>query len=165
MKTNQNYTTHFEVQQSPEQVFNAISHVRGWWSENIQGRTDRAGEEFIYNYKDVHVCKIRITEWVPFEKVTWLVLENHFNFTEDKEEWKGNKIIFRIEKSGGKTRLEFTQEGLVPALECYRVCNDAWSSYLQGSLKDLVTTGKGKPNTKENDLNRELIEKWGLPQK
>lgn len=33
-------------------------------------------------------------------------------------------------------------------------------------LKDLITTGKGKPNTKEDDsLNKELIEKWGLPKK
>jgi hypothetical protein len=93
-------------------------------------------------------------------------LENQFNFTEDQNEWKGNKIIFDISRKDNQTQLQFTQIGLTPSYECYNVCQDAWTSYLQGSLKDLITTGKGKPNTKEDDsLNKELIEKWGLPKK
>ncbi len=44
-------------------------------------------------------------------------------------------------------------------------CNDAWTSYIQGSLHSLITTGKGKPNPKEGGLNAELVEKWGLPKK
>lgn len=160
-----NFTTRILVDQSPADVFKAINHVRGWWSENIQGSTEHLNDEFIYNYKDVHVCKLKIIESVPGKKVVWLVLENQFNFTQDKSEWKGNTIVFEISEKDGKTQLEFTQVGLVPAYECYTICQDAWSSYIQGSLKNLITSGKGKPNTKENDLNKELIEKWGLPDK
>jgi uncharacterized protein YndB with AHSA1/START domain len=160
---NKNFKTTLIVDQSPEKVFKAINNPKGWWSENIVGSTEKLNDEFIYAYKDVHVCKMKIVESVPNKKVVWLVLENQFNFTTDRNEWKGNKIVFEISEKDGKTQLDFTQIGLVPAYECYNVCHDAWSSYIQGSLKELITSGKGKPNTKENDLNKELIEKWGLP--
>lgn len=162
---NKNFATSFVVDKSAKEVFNAINTVSGWWSENIMGSTKNLNDEFIYNYKDVHVCKLKIVEFTPDKKVVWLVLENQFNFTKDKSEWKGNKIVFEISEKDGKTRLDFTHIGLVPEYECYTICHDAWSSYIQGSLKNLITTGKGKPNTKENDLNKELLEKWGLPNK
>ena len=163
--SNKNFSTTILVSKTPEEVFNAVNNVRGWWSENIDGRTDKLNSEFIYGYKDVHVSKMRIVEFVPGKRVVWLVLENHFNFTQDKSEWKGNQIIFDISGKGNKTELHFTQEGLVPEYECYNVCHDAWTSYIQGSLKNLIETGKGKPNTNEGGLNAELVEKWGLQKK
>lgn len=163
---NRNFTTTISVNKSPEEVFKAINNVREWWSENIDGNTDRLDAEFLYHYKDVHICKMKIIEFVPNKKVVWLVLENQFNFTKDQNEWKGNKVVFEISSNGNQTQLRFTQVGLTQEYECYNVCHDAWTSYIQGSLKDLITTGKGKPNTKEDDsLNKELIEKWGLPKK
>lgn len=158
----QDFTTTFLLDQSPKEVFDAVNNVRGWWSESIEGSTDKLHAVFLYHYKDVHVCKLKIVQLIPDKKVVWLVLDNYFNFTKDKTEWKGTKIIFDIAKEGGKTRLQFTHRGLVPQYECYKVCHDAWTSYIQGSLKDLITTGKGKPNAKEGGLNAELIEKWGL---
>lgn len=162
---NSDFTTTFLVDQSPNEVFKAINNVRGWWSESVEGNTDKAGEEFLYYYKDVHISKMKIVEFIPGKKVVWLVLENHFNFTQDKTEWKGNKITFEISEKEGKTELFFTHAGLVPEYECYDVCRDAWTSYIQGSLKSLITTGEGKPNAKEGGLNAELIEKWNLPKK
>jgi len=141
-----NYTTNFTVDQTPEEVFNAINNVRGWWSEEIEGSTDKLGEEFKYHFKDVHRCTMKITELVPNEKVVWLVLDNYFSFTKDKNEWKGTKITFEISKKGDKTEVHFTHVGLVPEYECYNACSDGWSTYINGSLRDLITTGKGKPN-------------------
>ena len=144
------FTTAFLVDQTPEEVFNAINNVRGWWSEEIEGSTNKLNDEFKYHYQDVHACKMKLIEVIPQEKVVWLVLENYFKFTQDKSEWVGTKIIFEIIKKDNKTQLTFTHQGLVPEYECFEVCSNAWSQYVQHSLFSLITTAKGQPNSKDN---------------
>ena len=144
--TTSDFTTTILVDQSPKEVFDAINNVRGWWSEEIEGSTDKLNDEFIYHYEDVHRCKMKLIEVIPNKKVVWLVLDNYFKFTKDKSEWKGNKIIFEITEKDHKTQLQFTQLGLVPEYECYDICRDAWSIYIKNSLRSLITTGKGQPN-------------------
>jgi hypothetical protein len=145
----QNFTTAFTVDQTPEEAFAAINNVRGWWSGEIEGRTDNLDDEFTYRYKDVHLSKQKITEFIPGKKVVWLVLDGYLNFVEDKNEWKGTKITFEIAEKGGRTEVRFTHVGLVPDYECYGACSNAWGSYINGSLRSLITTGKGQPNQKE----------------
>ncbi|HLP11229.1 MAG TPA: SRPBCC domain-containing protein [Flavobacteriales bacterium] len=159
------FTTEIEVSKTPQEVFNAINNVRGWWSEQVEGSTTQLNNVFTYQYKDVHLCKIQLTEVIPYKKVGWHVVNNHFNFIQNNNEWVNTHIVFEITEKDGKTHVRFTHQGLVPAYECYRVCVDAWTSYIQGSLKSLVETGKGKPNSREQGLNTELIEKWNLPKK
>jgi uncharacterized protein YndB with AHSA1/START domain len=162
---NQNYTTTLLVDQTPKEAFKAITNPRGWWSKEIEGKTDQLNETYFYHYKDVHLCKIKLIELAPDKKLVYQVIDNQFNFTKDKTEWINTKLIFELMPEGGKTKIVFTHEGLVPEYECYDVCHDAWTSYIQGSLKSLITTGKGKPNGKEGGLNAELIKKWRLPNK
>jgi hypothetical protein len=149
--SDRDYTAVFWVDQTPEKAFEAINNVRKWWSEEIEGSTDRAGDEWTYHYKDVHRCKIRIMELVPGKKVEWLVVDNFLNFTADKTEWTGTRIIFEIDKKGDKTEVRFTHNGLTPKYECYNVCSHAWGSYINGSLRSLIVTGKGQPNPKEKE--------------
>lgn len=146
---NQNLTTSFTVDQTPEEVFAAINNVRGWWSGEIEGGTDKLGDEFTYRYKDIHYSKHRITELIPGKKVVWLVLDGYLKFTKDKAEWTGTQITFEISKQGNQTEVRFTHVGLVPESECFRVCSNAWGSYIKGSLRNLIVTGKGQPNAKE----------------
>ncbi len=141
-----NFATAITVNQTPEEAFAAINNVRGWWSEEIEGRTDKVGEEFRYHFKDVHRCTMKITELVPNKKVVWHVLDNYFSFTKDKTEWKDTEVVFEISRRGGKTNIHFTHLGLVPEHECFNVCSEGWSSYINGSLRDLITSGRGKPN-------------------
>jgi len=146
----QNFTTGFSIDQTPEEVFNAINNVRGWWSEEIEGRTSELGDEFTYHYKDVHRCRIKITELIPGKKVVWRVLDNYFKFTADKGEWRDTEISFEIAKKGDNTEVHFAHLGLVPEYECFDVCSNAWGSYINGSLRSLIATGRGKPNQKES---------------
>jgi Activator of Hsp90 ATPase homolog 1-like protein len=143
------FSTTLLVDQTPQEAFNAINHVRGWWSEEIEGNTNKLGSEFKYHYQDVHRCQMKIIELIPEEKVVWVVLDNFFKFTKDNSEWKGTKISFEISKNGNKTKIIFTHLGLVPEYECYEVCRDAWTTYIQSSLQGLITTGKGRPNGKD----------------
>lgn len=143
---NKDFTTTLLVNQTPEEVFDAITNVRGWWSERIEGDTAQTGGIFIYSYEDVHRCKVQLIEVVPGQKVVWHILENQFSFTKDKTEWNDTKVCFEISRSGDKTQLVFTHFGLVPEYECYEACYEGWTHYIQNSLKTLIETGKGLPN-------------------
>jgi hypothetical protein len=92
----QSYAAAFTVDQTPEEAFAAINNVRGWWSGNIEGKTDKLGEVFTYRYEDVHYSKQKITEMIPNKRVVWQVLEAKLNFVKDKDEWNGTKIVFDI---------------------------------------------------------------------
>ncbi len=141
----QNYSTVFTVNQTPEEVFAAVNNVRGWWSGEIEGSTDKLGAEFVYQYQDVHRSVQKITEFVPNKKVVWHVTDSQLNFIADKSEWTGTDIIFEISQKDDKTELRFTHAGLVPAIECFGTCSNVWGFYINVSLRSLITHGKGQP--------------------
>ena len=143
---NQDFTTTILVDQTPQEVFNAIMNPRAWWSEEIEGSTDKLNDVFSYHYEDVHSCTVKLNEVVLDKKIVWKILDNHFNFTKDKTEWIDTKVSFEVSKQGGKTQLVFTHIGLVPDYECYDACHQGWTHYIQNSLKSLIQTGKGLPN-------------------
>jgi len=141
---NQNFTTSILVEQSPTEVFKAINNPRAWWSEQIDGNTDKLNDEWSYRFDNSHRCKMKITQMIPDKKVVWRVEDNYFKFTKDPTEWTGNEITFEIFKQGKQTQLVFTQIGLVPTYECYNVCCDAWTGFIQKSLRTLIATGTGE---------------------
>jgi len=156
------FTTTIKVDQSPQEVFDAVTNVRGWWSEEIEGSTIKLNEVFDYHYEDVHHCKIKLIEVIENQKVVWLVEENYFKFTQDKAEWTGTKPTFEIAEKDGKTELRFTHFGLTSEYECFEICRDAWTNYIQNSLKKLITTGKGEPNANgkpQTENEKKLSEK------
>ncbi len=150
----QSFTTTILVDQTPKAVFDAINDVRGWWSEEIDGRTDKVGAEFKYQYKDLHRSTQKITELVPGKKVVWRILDSRLDFVKDKTEWNGTDIVFKIARKGNKTELSFTHVGLVPGLECYSACSDGWSFYINDSLWSLIKTGEGQPDRKEKKTGK-----------
>jgi len=144
------YTTAFVVDQTPQQVFDAVTNVRGWWSGDIEGATDKLGAEFTYRYQDLHRSTQKITELVPGKKVVWHIVDAWISFVKDKDEWNDTEIVFEIARKGDKTELRFTHVGLVPRIECYGKCAGAWGFYINESLRSLITTGKGDPNDSES---------------
>ncbi len=142
----QSYKTTFSVDQTPQKAFEAINNVRGWWSGEIQGDTDKLGDEFTYRVPEVHWCKMRITEFVPGKKVVWQVMDSYLDYTKAKNEWNNTQISFEISKKDGKTQVNFTHFGLVPAYECYNDCADAWGMLVNGNLNKLISTGKDQPS-------------------
>jgi hypothetical protein len=145
---NQNFTATLLVGQTPEEVLAAINNIRGWWSEDIEGNTDKLDHEFMYRDKHLR-AKMKITELIPGKKVVWHVLESQMDDVEDGAEWNNTKLIFEITKKDDKTKIQFTHLGLVPQFECYTVCSKAWDFYIKSSLQRLITRGQGEPIKKE----------------
>jgi hypothetical protein len=160
MTTTTDFTTTLLVDQTPKEAFDAINNVRGWWSEDIEGGTTKLHDEFDYRYEDAHRCRMKLVEVVPDKKVVWLVMNNFFNFTKDTTEWTGTKISFEISKKNNKTEIRFTHQGLTPEYECFDMCSDGWTHYIQKSLPGLITTGKGMPNGKSKPARTKHEEKF-----
>jgi hypothetical protein len=147
--TDQSFTTTFMVDQFPDEVFAAINDVRGWWSGEIEGDTDRLGGEFTYRYEDIHRSTQKITELVPGNRVVWHVTDAYLSFIKDTDEWTGTDIVFDIAEKDDRTEVRFTHVGLVPEVECYDRCTPAWSFYIAESLHNLIASGQGEPNERE----------------
>lgn len=145
--TNLSYT--YTVNASPEKVYNAINNVRGWWSQAIVGDTDKLGAEFKYAYKDMHRSTQKITELTPGKRVVWEVTDSYLSFIENKSEWNGTKVVFDIVPAGDKTELRFSHVGLTPQSQCYTMCYEGWGMYVNDSLKKLIETGTGNPDSGE----------------
>jgi uncharacterized protein YndB with AHSA1/START domain len=139
------FKSSFTVNQTPKEVFDAITNVRGWWSEGLEGASKQSGDEFVYRHKDLHYSKHRLTDVVPNKSVVWLTTDSNLNFAGSRTEWTGTTITFNIIERDGQTDVEFNHVGLVPELACYNDCTGAWGHYLK-SLKNLITTGTGDPD-------------------
>jgi len=139
------YSTTIQVNATGKQAFKSINRVTGWWTENLEGKSQNPGDEFTVRFGDVHVSTQKLVEFVPDERIVWLVTYSRLNFTRDKHEWTGTRIRFEILEKDDKTEVRFTHQGLVPDVECFDACSNAWEQYIQHSLKSLIDTGKGHP--------------------
>ena len=140
------FSTAFSVNHPPEAVFDAINNVRGWWSGEIEGDTDRLGAEFTYRYKDVHRSKQRITEFIRGKRIVWRVSDSSLTFVKDKSELNDTEIVFDISERRGKTEVCFAHRGLIPQYECYKSCSNAWGMLINGNFRKLIATGQRQPD-------------------
>ena len=152
----QDYHTAIKVDATVHEAFNYINNVTKWWTENLEGSSQKLNDEFTVRFGDVHYSKQKLVEVVPDKKIVWLVTDSQLNFLKDKQEWNNTRVSFEISTQNGKTKIDFTHIGLAPEIECYDACSNAWSQYIQGSLFSLITTGKGQP-TREEDKRKPKV--------
>lgn len=145
-KGKSDFTMTLLVDQTPREVFNAVTNVRGWWSEGIKGGTEKLNDEFLFEVEGVHRSRQKLIEVVRDRRVVWLVTDSDMSFLRDRSEWTGTKVVFEIDRYGDMTKLTFTHQGLSPEVECYDACAPAWTEYVRHSLFRLITTGQGDPN-------------------
>jgi hypothetical protein len=106
---------------------------------------------------------MKVVEFAPGKKVCWLVLDSYFSFTRETTEWLGTKICFDISQKDNQTQITFTHQGLTKKYECYEVCRVAWQELIHLSLKELITTGKGRPNPRKGNGTSPVKQKrWEL---
>lgn len=140
-----NYQATITVDRTPQETFQAINDVSGWWSDDLDGRSEQAGDEFTVRFGDIHVSTQKLIELIPDRKVVWLVTDSRLNFLNDKSEWTNTRILFDIVARQQQTEVRLTHIGLVPEIECYGSCTRGWDYYFKGSLYKFLTEGKGTP--------------------
>ncbi len=140
----ENISVSITVNATPQKAFDAIGDVSAWWGQVI-GTATAVGDEFVYVVPDVHYSGFRVTELVPGRAVEWTVTGSYLVFVADKQEWTDTVVRFDITEEGDQTKVVFTHRGITPEVECYEGCLVAWSTYIRGSLKNLIETGTGAP--------------------
>ena len=144
----QDYSATIVVNATAHEAFKSINSVTKWWTENLEGSSQKLNDEFVVRFGDVHFSRQKLVEVIPDGKVVWLVTDSKLNFVKDKSEWTGTKISFEISEKDNKTQIRFMHLGLVPEYECFDACSNAWSEYIKQSLLKLINTGKGEPTPK-----------------
>jgi hypothetical protein len=146
------------VDQTPEEVFEAITNVRGWWSENLIGHTAAPRDEFVFTddseyageaaktKQGIRFARFQLTEVVPGKRVVWHVVDSYLDFIDDHHEWTDTNVIFDVTTDARGTTLHFTHEGLsAQESDCFEACSRGWTFYITKSLPQLITTGAGQP--------------------
>jgi uncharacterized protein YndB with AHSA1/START domain len=128
------------VPQSPEQVYDAVVDVRSWWTGEISGPTAELGQDFTYRYEDKHRSTHRVEELRRGHRVVWLTTDADLPFADDPTEWIGTRQVFDITPTADGTELRFTHDGLLPDLDCYHSCSNAWSYFIRTSLRERIAT-------------------------
>lgn len=141
----QNYTATISVSARPAEVFKSINDIAKWWTDELEGNSQKLNDEFTVHFADLHHTTQKLIEFIPDQKVVWLVTESRLTFIKDQSEWKNTKIVFDIIPHGDQTQIRFAHIGLVPAIECFNICTKGWDYYFKGSLFKLLTEGKGTP--------------------
>jgi hypothetical protein len=144
----QDYTTSILVKATASKAFKDINDVAAWWTENIEGSSEKLNDVFTIHFGEAFVT-MKIVESVPDKKVVWNVSDCDLHWLADKKEWKNTQIVYEISAEGNSTRIQFTHIGLEPQVECYDSCVKGWDQYFKGSLAGLINEGKGLPQRKE----------------
>jgi hypothetical protein len=141
----QDYNASITVNATAQEVFNAINNVRGWWSKSFEGHVEKLNDIFTVRFGDVYITS-EIVEFIPGKKTVWHVMDCNKPWLKNTKEWNDTKMSWEISEKNKKTEIRFNHLGLVPEIECFDACSNAWSQYIQGSLFKLLTEGKGKPS-------------------
>lgn len=138
------YSTAIEVSESPEVVFQRITEVSKWWIKEVEGNSAALNKEFTVRFGTTWKS-FKVMELVPPKRIAWLVTDCHLPWNTDLKEWNNTKILWEISAENSSTQVRFTHIGL-SKLNCAGQCQKAWSAYIQESLFNYITRGKGHPN-------------------
>lgn len=142
-----NYTQSIQTKATQKNAFlSIVTGIDKWWGE-IDKPISKINDEFSIFFGNTE-WRFKIIEYSEYEKITWKCIKaNHVHegLTGIKEEWLGTELYWKLKKINGFTEILFEHNGLTPSLNCYKVCESAWSFFIPNSLKNYLETGIGNP--------------------
>jgi len=143
---NKSFSTTIQVKRPPQEVFNCLTAVTKWWSNDFEGSSSQLHDEFTIHHPGQHYSRQRLTEMLPAKKIVWSVTDSTLYWLQNnKHEWTGTKMIFEITATGDETMLHFTHDGLTPRKECYAMCEKGWTMIIKEWLFHFIIYGSPSP--------------------
>ena len=140
------YSTDILISAKPESVYQAITkEIDKWWTD-LSNQAEQVGDQLAVRFEKTTTWVMTVIEVFPNRSLAWKVAEaNHdVESLTKRDEWKGTTIKWQIAENEIGSKVTLIHQGLVPALECYEMCEAGWDYFL-GSLKSLLETGRGYP--------------------
>lgn len=140
----QDYQCSITAPVSPEEAFDGINDVAGWWAKNTEGYSESLHDVFTVRFGETYVT-FEIIGFVPSQRVIWLVTGCNLHWIKNKTEWTGTSIVWEIWDTGDGVRIDMTHHGLVPNAECFEDCHAGWDDHIKNSLVKYLTEKVGMP--------------------
>ncbi|MEO9805202.1 MAG: SRPBCC domain-containing protein [Reichenbachiella sp.] len=145
------YSKVLEVSASAKSVYKALTQeVDKWWTVH-SNPTEQIDDELKVRFGETTYKTMKITKAEPNKVLHWLVTEAFIDIPELilKDEWVGTTMSWKIETIEKGSKITFAHKGLVPAFECYEICQSGWDHFLS-SLSSYLNTGIGSPHGVED---------------
>lgn len=140
----QNYQCSIAADFTPQEAFDGINQVNAWWAKNFEGSAEKLNDVFTVHFGETFVT-FKVTESIPCKEIAWRVTDCYLPWLNDKTEWNGTTVAFKISPLGDETQVTMTHIGLVPEVECFDACEAGWNKHFKGSLFKLLTEHAGVP--------------------
>lgn len=131
-----NYQTSIAIDRPLDEVFQKLAWVDHWWTKDFEGSSGALGDEFVIHHPGAHYAKHRVTEFMPSQKLVWLVTESKLDWLQNPNEWTSTRMIFELTPGC----LTFTHEGLTPGKESYERCSQGWDLVFKEQLFNFIHT-------------------------
>ena len=142
----QSYSEKISIYAESESVYRAITkEIDKWWTA-LSNQALQVGDQLSVRFEKKTFWVMTVSEALPNRSLVWKVDEANHDLEDlsKKDEWKGTSIRWEMVEIDTGTKVTLIHQGLVPALECYNICQTGWGYFL-GSLKNYLETGKGSP--------------------
>jgi len=80
------YQTKIQIDHSPVEAFFKLTQVSIWWTKDFEGSSAQPGDEFIICHPGAHYAKHKVVEFIPGQKLVWLVTESKLDWLEKQDE-------------------------------------------------------------------------------
>ena len=141
------YTESIKTTATQKQSFQSIANkIDKWWGK-VDNPVFKINDEFSIFFGKTE-WRFKIIEFLEYEKIKWKCIKaNHIHngYSNIKEEWLDTELTWTFKNVNGLTEITFKHKGLNPELNCYDICESAWSFFIPKSLKDYLDKGVGSP--------------------